>query len=90
MRMNELTELCNIGSTVAKRLNEIGVFNRNDLKRMGSVIAYQKMKQKHPDATLPRCYYLYSLEGALRNSHWDKLPESLKRKLSIAAGLEAK
>jgi DNA transformation protein len=88
MSTTELTKLRNIGATVAKCLNEIGVFSRHDLERIGPVFAYQKMKRLNPDATLPRCYYLYSLEGALRNVHWDDLPQSIKQRLSIEAGLE--
>jgi len=90
MSTTELTKLRNIGATVAKRLNEIGIFNRADLERIGPVFAYQKLKQLNPDATLPRCYYLYSLEGALRDVYWDDLPQPLKQQLSSEAGLEDK
>ena len=86
----ELTKLRNIGATVTKRLNEIGIFNRADLERIGTVFAYHKMKQSNPEATLPRCYYLHSLEGALRDVHWNDLPQPLKQKLSSEAGLEDK
>jgi DNA transformation protein and related proteins len=81
-----LRRLKNIGATVAERLHEIGVFNREDLKRIGAPEAYRRIKQKHPEITLPRCYYLYSLEGALRDVHWDSIPDALKRRLSQQAG----
>jgi len=31
--------------------------------------------------TLPVCYYLYSLQGALLGLHWDDLPTELKTEL---------
>jgi DNA transformation protein len=87
---SRLSELRNIGKTVERRLNEIGVFTRDDLARIGPSVAYIRIKKNYPDATLPRCYYLYSLEGALRDLHWDELPGEVKRKLSKEAGLKDK
>ena len=34
--MSHLTDLTNIGSTLAERLEEIGIFNREDLEVMGA------------------------------------------------------
>jgi DNA transformation protein len=83
---SRLSELRNIGTTVERRLNEIGVFTRDDLARIGPSVAYRRMKDNYPDTTLPRCYYLYSLEGALRDVHWASIPDEVKRKLSADAG----
>jgi DNA transformation protein len=85
---SRLSELVNIGSTVEQRLNEIGVFTRDDLARIGPSVAYLRINENYPGRTLPRCYYLYSLEGALRGVHWDAIPDTVKRKLSIDAGLK--
>ena len=82
-----LSALKNIGATVEQRLNEIGVFTREDLQRIGPATAYREMKRNHPDVTLPRCYYLFSLEGALRDVHWDSIPVAAKRRLSADAGI---
>lgn len=82
-----LSELRNIGVTVEQRLNEIGVFVREDLDRIGPVAAYAAIKRKYPNVTLPRCFYLYSLEGALRDMHWDDIPDAVKMQLSRDAGL---
>ena len=81
MRKSELSSLKNIGATVEKRLNDIGVFSENDLKKMGAVKAYQKIKQKNPSKTIPVCYYLYSLQGALENRHWDDISQNTKNQL---------
>ena len=81
MPARRLSDLKNIGKKIEKRLNEIGVFNENDLSTLGPVKAYQQIKENYPNETLPLCYYLYSFEGALRNKHWNEIGESRKKKL---------
>lgn len=85
--MSELIELTNIGKTVAARLEEIGVFSRSDLQRMGPAIAYQRIQSNYPEAHLPLCYYLYSLEGALENKHWRSYTEQQKAEMREKAGI---
>lgn len=63
----------NIGITIAKKLNEIGVFTLADLAEMTPKIAYQKICDKYPEKTIPKCYYLYSLQGALLDLDWREL-----------------
>ncbi len=76
----------NIGATIEKRLNEIGVFSLADLVQMTPVKAYQKIRKQHSDKTFPVCYYLYSLQGALLDLHWDDLPTELKSELLKQVG----
>ena len=40
-----------------------------DLAETTSVKAFIKIREQHPDKTIPVCYYLYSLEGALSVSY---------------------
>jgi len=40
-----------------------------------------KIRWNHPEKTIPVCYYLYSLEGALLDLHWNNLPAELKAEL---------
>jgi DNA transformation protein and related proteins len=80
-RKSELATLKNIGVTIEQRLNEIGVFSRADLAKLGPVEAYQGIKENYPDKTIPVCYYLYSLQGALDGVHWDALPAKVKKEL---------
>lgn len=77
-----LSNLQNIGKVLENRLNEIGIFNRNDLVKIGPVKAYKKMQERTPNKSLPVCYYLYSLQGAIDGIHWDVLPEAIKDELS--------
>jgi len=78
---NDLKGAKNIGATIGKRLNEIGVFSLADLAQMTPVNAYQSICRQNPGKTFPVCYYLYSLQGALLNLHWDDLPSDLKSEL---------
>lgn len=87
MQNKRLSELKNIGKTVAARLHEIGVTNENELKNMGSCKAYQWLSDHNPEKHLPVCYYLYSLEGAIQDRHWDDFSEKEKTRLRLTAGL---
>ncbi|MDR2172912.1 MAG: TfoX/Sxy family protein [Burkholderiales bacterium] len=82
-----LKGLANIGTTIADRFSEVGISTVGDLRRVGVVQAYQMVRSNNPDKHIPVCYYLYSLEGALRGVHWNALPEQTKLKLKVEAGL---
>lgn len=64
-RNKDLTVLKNIGKKIASRLNEVGIFSEDNLRLVGAVGAHRMIKERHPNETLPVCYYLYSFEGAL-------------------------
>lgn len=83
---NSLMGAKNIGSTILKRLNEIGVYSLVDLAEKTSVKAYLKICEQNPGKTFPVCYYLYSLEGSLLDLHWDDLPNDLKKDLRNQVG----
>lgn len=61
---NNLKGAKNIGATIEKCLNEIGVFSLADLAQMTPVKAYQNICRQNPGKTFPVCYYLddYPLE----------------------------
>jgi DNA transformation protein len=85
-----IEQLRNIGPTIARRLQEVGIRTANDLRSVGAVAAYQRICATYPGTTIPVCYYLYSLEGALRGQHWDALRPKIKRDLlsQVAEGLK--
>jgi len=87
MKSKSLSELQNIGKTVATRLHEIGITNQSELKRLGAAKAYRWMSEKSSGTQLPVCYYLYSIEGAIQDKHWNSLTEQEKTDLRLAAGL---
>ena len=79
----QIERLTNIGPTIAKRLRQIGIRTRSDLEQAGPVATYLHLSASFSEKRLPVCYYLYSLEGALRDQHWDAIPESVKQKLLL-------
>lgn len=83
-----LKEYKNIGTTIEKRLNEIGVKTIGDLAQIGAATAYKKIKENYPNQTLSVCYYLYSFQGALMDMHWDDIPTHIKEDLKKQAGIE--
>ena len=81
-----LTDLRNIGKKIANRLNEVGIFSEDELRLIGAIGAHRMIKERHPDETLPICYYLYSIEGALTDRHWDEIGEQRKQQLKAQVG----
>ncbi|MBU1094949.1 MAG: TfoX/Sxy family protein [Bacteroidetes bacterium] len=71
----------NIGKAIEKRLNKIGVYNLAYLAEMSPKEAYRKICEQNPNKTIPKCYYLYSLQGALIDLDWRELPEEIKTEL---------
>ena len=71
-----------IGPKSTKRLNEIGIFTRSDLERIGSVNAYIQLKRVFPNVTLN---FLYGMEAVLMDVHWTKLPKDVKARLKKEA-----
>ncbi len=62
-RNKNLTDLINIGKIIAFRLNEVGVFSEDDLRLIGAAGAHRMIKERHPEETLPVCYYHIHLKG---------------------------
>jgi DNA transformation protein len=85
-RNRNLTDLRNIGKKIAGRLNEVGIFSEGDLRQVGAVGAHTMIRDKHPNETLPVCYYLYSFEGALTDKHWNDISEQRKQQLRAQVG----
>ena len=82
-----LLGLKNIGPTIAGRLCNVGIRTVGDLRMTGVSEAYLRLRAAEPGVTLPVCFYLYSLQGALDGKHWDDIPEKTKQRLRQEAGL---
>lgn len=82
-----LRGLANIGPTIAERLAEVGVCTVGDLRGLGPAEAFRRVTANNPARTIPVCYYLYALEGALQGIHWNDIPLETKRRLLREAGL---
>lgn len=83
-----LRGLKNIGPTIADRLESVGLKTLGDLKRIGPANAFNLVKSNYSDITIPVCYYLYSLQGALVGMHWNDLPLATKERLLNEAGVK--
>lgn len=76
--MGELTKLPNIGKTLEKQLNDVGINTIEELKIVGSKEAWLKIRKIDESACLNR---LCALEGAIRNIKRNDLDESVKKDL---------
>lgn len=85
-RHSELLKLKNLGMASVNILRAIGINSYDDLKRVGAVDAYQRIKAR--DINVSKVM-LYGLHGALVNVHWNDLPAEVKRRLVDEAEQQA-
>lgn len=78
---SDLAGLRNLGPTIIRQLAEVEIHSEEDLHSIGPAEAYRRICARSGGRTVPVCYYLYSLEGALRDVHWDDLPADTKARL---------
>ncbi len=77
--MNSLTNLKNLGEKSARMLIEAGIKTEADLRRMGAVEAYRRVKHVNPGRV--SLLMLYALQGALMDLHWSRIPDDIKADL---------
>jgi hypothetical protein len=77
-------KLRNIGPKSAAWLRQVGLRTEADLVAVGPVEAFMRVRRAGFKPTLN---LLYSLEGALRDCHWQDVPEP--RRLQLAQEAEA-
>ncbi len=73
--MGELWHLYNISIMLEYQLSAAGIGTSKDLKRLGSKEAFRILKEK--DANLGEDV-LISLEGAVRDTRWYKMPKEVQ------------
>ena len=74
--------LRNIGPKSAAWLRQVGLRTREDLAAVGPLEAFMRVRRA---GFKPSLNLLYSLEGALRDCHWQDVPEARRRELVAAA-----
>lgn len=75
---SELLHLKNLGAASVNILHAIGVNTYDDLKAIGPVEAYRRIKDRGINVSK---VMLYALQGALLDVHWNELPCDLKQRL---------
>lgn len=75
---SDLLQLKNLGAASVNILHAIGVNSYEDLKAMGPVTAYQRIKARGINVSK---VMLYALQGALTDTHWNDLAPDLKARL---------
>ena len=77
--MNALTDLPNIGKTLAGKLNMIGIKNEQELKQIGSEYAIIEISTIEDSGACINM--LYALEGAIQGIRWHGLDKVRKQEL---------
>lgn len=76
--MSELTAMMNIGKEMARKLTSVGIDSPEKLIELGSKQAFAKLKAAYPNVCL---VHLYTLEGAIYNTEYNRLSEDTKKEL---------
>jgi DNA transformation protein len=77
--MKQLTDLPNIGKTLANKLEMIGIKNEQELKQIGSENAIIKISTIENSGACINM--LYALEGAIQDIRWHGLVNERKQEL---------
>jgi DNA transformation protein len=72
----------NLGPVSAERLRAVGIGTPEELRRVGAVEAYVRLKRVFPEVTH---LHLYALHGAVTGVRWYVLPEAARAALRDAA-----
>lgn len=76
--MSDLTSMTNIGKELARKLTAVGIRSSDELIAAGSKQAFFQLKERYPHVCL---VHLYALEGAIRQTEFNRLPEETKQDL---------
>ena len=80
---SELFQLKNLGAASVNILQAVGINTYDDLKSIGPVNVYLRIKERNIHVSK---VMLYALQGALTNTHWNDLDPHLKQQLLEEAG----
>jgi len=78
-------KLRNIGPKSMAWLRQTGVRSLEDLKSVGALAAYVRVKRA---GFRPSLNLLYALEGAILDCHWQDIPEARRNELIAQAEVE--
>lgn len=70
--------MMNIGKEMERKLTSVGIDTPEKLIELGSKQAFLKLKEAYPQVCL---VHLYTLEGAIYNTEYNRLSEDTKKEL---------
>lgn len=76
--MNNLTDRINIGKDTAAKLMRVGINSIDELTALGTEQAFIRLQALDAGACLS---LLYSIDGAISNTKWNKIPAERKQEL---------
>jgi len=77
--MAQLTDSPNIGSTLAEKLNDIGITSMEELRKAGSKDILSQLASRDRNGVC--LLMLYALEGAVQGIRWHGLSQERKAEL---------
>ncbi|MFZ5636013.1 MAG: TfoX/Sxy family protein [Pseudomonadota bacterium] len=80
--MSAPLKLRNIGPKSAAWLRQVGLRTEEDLRAIGALEAFMRVKRA---GFKPSLNLLYALEGALLGCHWQEVPSERRSELLVAA-----
>lgn len=79
--MGELSKLKGLGPKSEEYLNEIGIYSKAQLQKIGAVRAFIKLTKECGNK--PSLNFLYAMVGALEGEHWTKIAKHDKERLLL-------
>lgn len=77
-----LADMMNLGPATEEYLRAVGIETPEQLSEIGSVDAYRRLKERFPRQV--NLLFLYAMEGALLDIHWNALPPEVKDEIVSA------
>ena len=81
-----IDSLPNLGPKTARMLEEVGIATVAELRAIGAVAAWRRIKFAYPKRV--SLVGLYALEGALRGCPWTGLSDKVREELRRRAGAD--
>lgn len=80
--MAELASMRNIGKEMEKKLKSVGICSAEELRQSGGKEAFFRLKTRYSNVCL---VHLYTLQGAVENIEYNRLPDEVRRDLKSFA-----
>ncbi|MHB2166960.1 TfoX/Sxy family protein [Alsobacter sp. R-9] len=76
--MGRIADMRNLGPVMERRLNEVGITSEEELRALGAVAAFARLRFADPRTSLNA---LHAMEAAIIGIPWQDLPKATKVRL---------